>query len=436
MTSETMDGAGPDAAEIIDRTLAALRALSETWRSSPAAGATAVADAALAAAHGDLGGEGLAWAMRVGLAHAVPAAAAQGCEPITQSCGSDGLSPSKAGGSPIKPHPALLVAPAPPCGHGVFATRQIPKGTVLGEYVGEVRSYDVWCAEITSRKVKLRGSDLAVPFIPHELYATWTGNGPRGAGVVVDAFSAGNAMRFVNCSCCPNASFQDFGEGFQKHSRVKVLAKRDIRPGEQVSVNYGWYYDDATLEDVRAEAVRAFNADAPVFTALASRLSRLAPRELGEALADADACAELAAGAGVDGHLSEAACVVLCAAGYAVGGDASCTASCAIRAPLGHADASFLRRFVDPASALSFLRSLATEGSEARLAVGIDAVPSAVWHVYEVVGATVVGIPCRCGLDPSLNQGGQCSGIIGRPLQAVCDGRGDEVARSSPWNVL
>ena len=49
--------------------------------------------------------------------------------------------------------------------------------------------------------------------------------------------------------------------GLEKHGRLVVVATRDIAAYEQLSVDYGWYFDPATLEEVRNEAAKAYNED-------------------------------------------------------------------------------------------------------------------------------------------------------------------------------
>jgi len=347
---------------------------------------------------GALSVEGHLWSLEVGLAHVLPAGALQ-CQPIAECTGRDNLRPSTSGGPPLTTHKGLLVAPAPPCGFGVFVTQTIPKGTVLGEYTGEVRSYDVWCEEIKSRKLHRRSADISVPFIREELYAAWAGNGPAGAGVVVDAFAKGNTMRFINCSCKPNCSFKAFGQGIQRHSRLRVITLREISPWEQLSVDYGWYYDDATLKAVKAQAVEAFNNDIPALQALHLEFpGEGSDRGLQKTLT----------------HSSEAVLVIFEALREAKGPPL----------PVRSAPRSFLRRYVDSEG---LAKCFGTLDGVHEVQSHTD-IPGAIWHLYEVVGAGLVGIPCRCGLDKSLNVKGVCSGIIGRPLQSVLNGQNDDVA--------
>ncbi|CAJ1453639.1 unnamed protein product [Effrenium voratum] len=274
-------------------------------------------------------------------------------------------------------HEALCIAPAPPCGFGLFATRALSRGERLGEYTGEARRYDLWCDEIKARKVAQRGRDDASPFIVEELYAAWAGSGPGDKGVVIDAFSAGNAMRFINCSCHPNCSFKTVAVGFQKHGRLQVVTTRDIDAGEQLSVDYGWYYDPPTLEAVRLEAAKAFNQHLSQLQSLA-----LPTRE----------------------RLDETVQLI----------------SSSLE---GGSPEHFLQRFLEPEK----LRRCLASGALCE-APGYQDIPDALWPIYEVLGAERVGISCRCALDASLNPLGRCSGIIGRPLQEDFWGRDERAA--------
>jgi len=392
-------------AEACERTRQALQGLAERWRDvahpDDSGGAEAgVAGAAACAAEdpAELAREGFVWGQEVGLAYVVPRGALQfGCRATARSLDRDGLHASTAGGPGPCTHPDLVVAPAPPCGYGVFATKALAKGQSLGEYTGEVRRYDVWVKEIADRKLAARGTSSSVPFIPEELYAAWTGSGPSGAGVVVDAFASGNAMRFINCSCAPNCVFKAFGEGGENHHRLNVVTLRRIKPWEQLSVDYGWYFDDATLADVRAQAVESYSEDRAAISSLAASVEEEPPDH------DFAACSQ--------------AVKVLAGLRQEARGSGAGPSEAALAPRV-----SFLQRFVDPKA---FLKLLDGCGGQLPKASGIKDIPEALWPLYEVVGAERVGIPCRCALEPSLNSGGRCSGIIGRPLQATLSGLDD-----------
>eukprot|EP00930_Biecheleria_cincta_P076531 TRINITY_DN63740_c0_g1_i1.p1 TRINITY_DN63740_c0_g1~~TRINITY_DN63740_c0_g1_i1.p1 ORF type:complete len:424 (-),score=74.01 TRINITY_DN63740_c0_g1_i1:29-1258(-) len=366
---------------LLERTSEALRQLALHWKDTEAG---TCARSLLESRSSRFSDEGFQWCQEVGLSLLLPTDALN-CKPVNTSIGRDGLSASTAGGPPLPTHRGLLVAPSPPCGFGVFATCKLQKGEKLGEYTGEIRSYDVWLDEIKNRKLKAHGSPRNSPFIREELYAAWSGMGPRSSGVVVDAFSYGNTMRFVNCSCKPNCSFKNFGTSCEQHSRLHVVPTRDIEIWEQLSVDYGWYSDPPTLEAVREEATLAYMKDLPDLQMLQQLAS-----------GSKDACHQ--------GAHSEAVQVLI---------EALC------ETPSSSSSKGFLRRFCDETQ----LRRFVEEGGRFEQAADYTEIPDPVWFLYEVVGGERVGISCRCGLDPSLNSSGQCSGIIGRPLQADHSGR-------------
>jgi len=370
-----------------ERTETTLRLLAEKWSTDDVG--RAVED--LLKDPDGLSEEGFAWSREVGLNFVLPKGALS-CKAISSSQGRDGLTASTAGGPPIATSPDLIVAPAPPCGFGVFATCKLAKGAVLGEYTGEIRNYEVWCDEITSKKKARRGSDASSPFIRDELYAAWGGGGPENAGVVVDAHALGNSIRFVNCSCFPNCTFKSFGTGAQGHYRLQVQALRDVEAWEQLSVDYGWYSDPPTLEDIRKEATAAYCADLPVLQTLLLPDGTGAQPACGSAVQPTEVIAE----------------AVQEARGRPVPREAP---------------QNFLHRFVDGEEVARFLE----EGKSFEKAESYLDIPGPVWQLYEVVGAEQVGISCRCALDASLNKSGRCAGIIGRPMQATHTGR-DEMA--------
>lgn len=368
---------------LLEKTSEALTQLAQHWQGAEAG---RCARSLVESRSSSFSDEGLRWCQEVGLSLLLPTEALN-CKPVNKSIGRDGLSASTAGGPPLPTHRGLLVAPSPPCGFGVFATCKLQKGEKLGEYTGEIRSYDVWLAEIKDRKVKARGSHSNSPFIREELYAAWSGMGPRSAGVVVDAFEYGNTMRFVNCSCKPNCSFKNFGTSCEQHSRLHVVPTRDIEIWEQLSVDYGWYSDPPTLEAVRDEATFAYTKDLP-------DLQRLQHLASGSTDPCQSACSEAVQ------TLIEALCGT----------------------PSSSLSKGFLRRFCDEKQLRRFLE----DGGRFEQAADYSQIPEPVWFLYEVVGGERVGISCRCGLDPSLNKSGLCSGIIGRPLQADHSGRDEE----------
>ncbi|CAE7481780.1 ASHH4 [Symbiodinium natans] len=331
----------------------------------------------------ELSEEGMSWSRQVGLAFIIPRAALQ-CVPLAANEPRDGLQRTATFVRLPDASPKLVVAPAGPCGFGVFATTRISSNERLGEYTGEIRSYDIWCEEIKALKIRRRNSDASSPFIREELYAAWAGSGLAEKGVVIDAYHKGNLMRFINCSCKPNCSFKSVSAPREPHGRLQVTTLRAIEAGEQLSVDYGWYHDPATLDDIRKEAVAAYTSDLPHLQAL-----QLSDPEPGEGD-------------------SEAVQLVAEALKEARG-----------RPGLRRRPHSFLAGLLDSEALARFLES----GKRFSEATTYRAIPDPVWLLYEVLGAERVGIACRCGADPSLNSSGRCAGIIGRPLQVNFAGR-------------
>ena len=100
-------------------------------------------------------------------------------------------------------------------GKGVFATMHIPAHTRLVEYKGE---------RLTEAQVDKR---YANDEDPHTfLFAL-------DDGMVIDATVDGNSARWINHSCAPNCEAVDDGD------RIFIETLRAIRPGEELSYNYG-----------------------------------------------------------------------------------------------------------------------------------------------------------------------------------------------------
>jgi SET domain-containing protein len=100
-------------------------------------------------------------------------------------------------------------------GKGVFATAHLPKGTRLIEYKGK---------RLTEAQVDKRYAD---DDDPHTfLFAL-------DNGMVIDATLGGNSARWINHSCAPNCEAVEDGD------RIFIETLRAIRPGEELSYNYG-----------------------------------------------------------------------------------------------------------------------------------------------------------------------------------------------------
>jgi len=103
-------------------------------------------------------------------------------------------------------------APSPIEGTGVFAAAKIPRRAKIGEVTGELISVR------TARQRARRSCRLCLIDL----------SGTRALDC-----TKGNVLRLLNHSCRSNAFLRIFRE------RVEVYARRDIRPGEEITVDYG-----------------------------------------------------------------------------------------------------------------------------------------------------------------------------------------------------
>jgi|SRR5580692_4251978 SET domain-containing protein len=116
-------------------------------------------------------------------------------------------------------------------GRGVFATRDIPQGERIIEYVG---------TRISSKQADEQNPDDDASRRHHTfLFAV-------DDEVVVDASRGGNDARLINHSCDPNC------EVVIERRRIFIHALRPISAGKELSYDY-WYVTDSsyTLEDLR-----------------------------------------------------------------------------------------------------------------------------------------------------------------------------------------
>lgn len=102
-------------------------------------------------------------------------------------------------------------------GTGMFATRTIRKGVTIIEYLGERIS-----SEEADRRHENKAPDDAHTF----LFAI-------DSATVIDAGVGRHAARFINHSCEPNC------EAIIDDGRLLIASLRTIRPGEELSYDYG-----------------------------------------------------------------------------------------------------------------------------------------------------------------------------------------------------
>ena len=107
-------------------------------------------------------------------------------------------------------------------GLGLFAAGPIKKGEVVAEYWGPIISEE--------EVVRHRGKYL------FEL----------DNRTAIDGSGRKNVARYINHSCLPNCEpVED-----SKQSRVFIVAKRDIKPGEEFGYDYGREYWDTYIKPI------------------------------------------------------------------------------------------------------------------------------------------------------------------------------------------
>lgn len=105
-------------------------------------------------------------------------------------------------------------------GLGVFATEDIPRGTRIFEYTGELIS-----REEEDRR-ELENDKTGVTYI-YQLNDRESIDGAYG----------GNDSRFVNHSCAPNV------EGVIENKHIYYVALRDIKQNEELFIDYAFDKD-------------------------------------------------------------------------------------------------------------------------------------------------------------------------------------------------
>jgi uncharacterized protein len=116
-------------------------------------------------------------------------------------------------------------------GKGVFATADLPKGTVLVEYVGEILSW--------KKAQKRHPHD---PSDPNHTFFFHVDDKH-----VIDAAVGGNDARWINHACKPNC------EPDEVDGRVFIKTLRAIKSGDELFYDYGLIIDEPYTKKLRDE---------------------------------------------------------------------------------------------------------------------------------------------------------------------------------------
>lgn len=117
---------------------------------------------------------------------------------------------------------------SPVHGTGLFALQSIAAGERLIEYKGEVTSWRRAAARQRS------GSGHTFVF-------------GLSDGRVIDGSRNGNSARFLNHACAPNC------EAIETDDRIFIHAITEIRPGDELTIDYGLVVDGEITEDVKEQ---------------------------------------------------------------------------------------------------------------------------------------------------------------------------------------
>jgi SET domain len=139
-------------------------------------------------------------------------------------------------GNGINTHPAIQLYVNPHTeGYAVVALKDIEKGEIICEYLGELclstPGLPLSSDQGTTRNKRVYIMEMAVK----------TKNDK--ATVYIDAETKGNISRFFNHACDATAKFYEMAKG-PRHT-VVVMSTRYIKLGEEITVNYGqdlWFY--------------------------------------------------------------------------------------------------------------------------------------------------------------------------------------------------
>lgn len=116
-------------------------------------------------------------------------------------------------------------------GKGVFAVQNMPKGTPLIEYLGEVIDWP--------EALRRHPHDPEQPF--HTFYFS------LGEDHVIDGNVGGNASRWINHSCAANC------EADEIEGRVFIKTKRAVKAGDELFYDYGLVIDERHTPKVKKQ---------------------------------------------------------------------------------------------------------------------------------------------------------------------------------------
>ena len=111
-------------------------------------------------------------------------------------------------------------------GRGLFALEPIPKKVCIIEYVGETLTESELLSSRNRYLFKLTEKNT------------------------INGWNKENKARFINHSCRPNCEIEI------RKGRVFVMAKRAIKPAEELTYHYGKEYFDAVIKPIGCKCLK------------------------------------------------------------------------------------------------------------------------------------------------------------------------------------
>jgi len=130
-----------------------------------------------------------------------------------------------------KQTPAPVSVRRAAAGLGLFAQEAIKRGQFVIEYQGQV---------LPDAKAQERNTKYLF-----QINRNWA----------VDGSSRRNTARYINHSCRPNCETDIYGK------RIKVYARRNIKPGEELTYDYGKEYFDDRIKPTGCRCAKCTGVD-------------------------------------------------------------------------------------------------------------------------------------------------------------------------------
>jgi len=139
------------------------------------------------------------------------------------------------------PYKLLVVFLGKNKGFGVVAGENIPEGSQVCEYVGELLEREV----VRKREVLYKKEGLYYLFEPSQTH------------FIIDATYNGGVSRFINHSCKPNCKSKEIvqpemltltsGHAHPSPPRVVYVTAKDVKKGEELTIDYIPNYTEDTV---------------------------------------------------------------------------------------------------------------------------------------------------------------------------------------------